>query len=156
MKGLRGNQTEKEVSQEESPTERPQQTLTSSRSASKKNPLSKNVSYENGLAVHGESEKALALIDETTNNTDVESLNKQVKSMMTFNDNANPYSTRDGRARICKVCGKEGRVGDIMDHIEVHHITGISIPCELCGKVSKSRGALRRHKSDYHRNKGIC
>ena len=86
LKGLRRNQTEKEeeVFQGQPPTEKPQETPPNSKSASKKNPLTKNVSYENGLAVHGEGEKALALIDETTNNTDVESLDKQVKSMMTL------------------------------------------------------------------------
>ena len=155
LKGLRRNQTEKEeeVFQGQPPTEKPQETPPNSKSASKKNPLTKNVSYENGLAVHGEGEKALALIDETTNNTDVESLDKQVKSMMTFSENTD---LRGRKKRICKICGKEGSMQYIMDHIEVHHITGISIPCELCGKVSKSRNRLRAHKSDYHRNKGIC
>ena len=104
LKGLRGNQTEKEeeVFQGQVPTEKPQQTLMlNSRSASKKNPLSKNVSYENGLAVHGENEKALALIDERTNNTDVESLDKQVKSMMQESGNVD---LRGRKNRICKVC----------------------------------------------------
>ena len=37
----------------------------------------------------------------------IESLDKQVKSMIIFSDNADPYKGQ-GRARLCKVCGKEG------------------------------------------------
>ena len=89
--------------------------------------------------------------NDTTNNTDIESLDKQVKSMMIFSDNVNPYTKIGERARICKVCGKEGCQTDIMRHIETNHITGISIPCDLCGKASKSRNAMATHKYNYHR-----
>ena len=66
LKGLRGNQTEKEeVSQEQAPSQRLQQSLHNSGSVSKKNPLSALVSLKTEPAVHGESEKALAVIDET-------------------------------------------------------------------------------------------
>ena len=67
-----------------------------------------------------------------------------------LSENANPY--QQGRARICKVCGKEGSWSDIKNHIEANHIAGISIPCGLCGKVSKTRNALIKHKSRHHRN----
>ena len=40
----------------------------------------------------------------------------------------------------------------IRDHIEANHITGISIPCDLCGKSCKSRNGLAKHKSKYHRS----
>ena len=154
LKGLRGNQTEKgeDNFQGQAPIGKPQQTLPTSRSASKKYPLSKHVLYENGLA-HGAGEKALAMINESTNNTDVESLDKQVKSMMTVSENVD---LRGRKKRICKACGKEGSMGNIMDHIEAHHITGISIPCELCGKIFTSRISLRTHKSRFHRSKEIC
>jgi len=64
--------------------------------------------------------------------------------MMLVSENANPYLK--GRARICKVCGKEGSYQLIMNHIESHHIAGISIPCGLCGKVSKTRNVLVMHR----------
>ena len=46
-------------------------------------------------------ETAVALTDGATNNTDIESLDKQVKSMIIFSDNANPYTKIEEKARIC-------------------------------------------------------
>ena len=111
-----------------------------------------NIRYdfkEHGFA-QATSEKALFLTDFATNNTDVESLDQQVKSMMLVSENENPY--QKGKARICKVCGKEGSMQNIMEHIEANHITEISIPCDLCGKFFTSRRGLRHHKSQYHRS----
>ena len=55
-------------------------------------------------------------------------------------------------AYICKVCGKEGRQGNMKDHIEANHLEGIIIPCNLCDKTFRCRDSLRhhmrRHKSD--------
>ena len=96
------------------------------------------------------TETAVALTDLTTNYTDVGNLDQQVKSMMIFSDNAAP-GKQTGRARICKVCGKEGSWSQIRNHIESNHITGISIPCDLCGKSFKSRNILDNHKSLQHR-----
>ena len=42
----------------------------------------------------------------TANKTDFENLDQQVKSMMKHSDNANPFGK--GKARVCRVCGKEG------------------------------------------------
>ena len=106
---------------------------------------------ETGI-VESSFETAVALTDHTTNNADIESLEKQVKSMMIFSDNADPYKKNEGRARICKVCGKEGTWTNIKNHIEAHHITGISIPCDLCGKAFGSRNSLTKHKSLHHKN----
>ena len=82
--------------------------------------------------------------------TDVGTLDQQVKSMMTSSEKANPYG--QGKARMCKVCRKEGQMRQIMNHIEANHIAGISLPCGLCGQVCKSRNALAQHKSLHHRN----
>ena len=60
------------------------------------------------------TETAVALTDSTTNNTDIGSLDKQVKSMMRFSDNADPYRKDKTRARICNLCGIEG--SDIAPH----------------------------------------
>ena len=52
---------------------------------------------------------------------------------------------------ICKGCGKEGKSSDIKRHIESFHIKGLSIPCNLCNKTSKSRHALSIHKTVNHK-----
>ena len=64
---------------------------------------------ETGI-VESSFETAVALTDHTTNNADIESLDKQVKPMIIFSDNADPYKGQ-GRVRICKVCGKESNKG---------------------------------------------
>ena len=51
----------------------------------------------------------------------------------------------------CLECGKEGVRTQIRDHIEANHVQGLSIPCDVCGKTSRSRSALRMHKSSYHK-----
>ena len=85
-------------------------------------------------------------------NVSSENLDKEVKSIMIFSDNiAKKGSKSLGRARICRVCGKEGSMDTIMKHIEANHLNEISIPCNICGKVSKTRNSLAVHKSTVHR-----
>ena len=74
---------------------------------------------------------------------DLEELDGKVKSMMTFSENVT--SKKLGRARICKECGKEGRMTQIMNHIESHHISNICIPCNICGYTLKTRDSLANH-----------
>ena len=79
----------------------------------------------------------------------VQQLDEQIKSMMDISENM----TTDGRqkARICKVCGKEGWRRNIMTHIEANHIiSDVSHPCDICGKISRSRHGLRLHKANMH------
>ena len=78
----------------------------------------------------------------------------QVRSMMDFSENRvmsnkKPGSTM-GRARVCKVCGKEGAMGSIMIHIENNHIAKVPSPCDVCGNISKSRNGLKQHKLKKH------
>ena len=80
--------------------------------------------------------------------TDLNELDAKVKSMMASSEYR--IGKEQGRARICMVCGKEGHMKDILDHIEANHINHISIPCNICGKISKSRPALKMHKRRYH------
>ena len=87
---------------------------------------------------------------EASKNSNMESLDQQVNSMMLISENVDPY--QQGRARICKVCGKEGCMQNIMSHIEANHIAGISIPCPRCGQYFKTKNGLQTHKSRHHRN----
>ena len=74
---------------------------------------------------------------------DLQELDEKVKSMMEKSSNLIPSGIQ--RARICKVCGKEGQAVNIRDHIEFNHLEGVSLPCNVCGKDFKSRNNLRRH-----------
>ena len=53
-----------------------------------------------------------------------------------------------------KLCLKGGK-RDIMDHIEAYHIAGISIPCDICERVFKSRNSLAGHTFKKHEKKKL-
>ena len=76
-------------------------------------------------------------------------LNEQIKSMMLV---SNVDLPKYGKARICKVCGKQGAWNDIRKHIEAHHITGVTHTCNFCWNTYKSLNSLAAHKSQKHRN----
>ena len=75
---------------------------------------------------------------------DLQELDIQVKSMMEKSQNL--IASGKERAKICKVCGKEGAGIAIRDHIEANHLEGVSLPCNVCGNKFRSRIILRRHK----------
>ena len=80
-------------------------------------------------------------------------LNEQVRSLMS--KSLNHIRKRNGEqgegfASICKVCGKEGTGIDIKRHIEANHLEGISLPCNLCDNIFRSRRNLARHKLKQH------
>ena len=78
VKGLQGNQTEKEAEVSPKPTRHESQPKSPTyRSRAEHFPVHKDVFNENE-PVQVESEKVLALADEATNNTDMESLDQQV------------------------------------------------------------------------------
>ena len=90
------------------------------------------------------SEMPVALVSD-----DVQELKEKVKSLMDFSQNR--LANGNGRARICKVCRKEGPMSTIMTHIESNHITSnISHSCDICGKISRSMNGLRHLKSKEH------
>merc|ERR1719319_1713874 len=83
---------------------------------------------------------------------DLQDLDDKIKSMMMFSENIVGGSQGNKRKRICKVCGKEDTLRNISDHIEANHITGVSHTCIICGKITRSRDALRQHKAKLHSN----
>ena len=80
---------------------------------------------------------------------ELHNLDEQIRSMITrSNLSAGPGK---GFLASCNVCGKQGPKFAMPKHIEAYHITGISISCEICGKVSSSRHGASTHKSGDHR-----
>ena len=77
----------------------------------------------------------------------LQQLEERIKSMM--KKSQNNYQNQNRKADICKVCGKEGMSNAIKDHIEAHHLEGIVIPCNMCGKTFKSRNSFRPHKRQH-------
>ena len=76
---------------------------------------------------------------------DFQELDNQVKSLMESSQNSIQNGSKWTRAKICKVCGKEGAPSAIRDHIESHHLEGVSLPCNACEKTFRSRTTLRKH-----------
>ena len=101
-----------------------------------------------------EASKVIAVSNQFSG--DLQALDEKVKSMMERSLNMIPAgkqtngTPRRTTALICKVCGKEGLIKEIRDHIEVNHVEGISLPCDYCDKVFSSRQALRHHRSRIH------
>ena len=94
------------------------------------------------------TESAIAL-DNFSARSALDELDTKVKSMIMFSENI-IEGQHNSRARICKVCGKEGQLINIKNHIEANHMTNISIPCNDCDKILNTRNALRKYKHKYH------
>ena len=81
-------------------------------------------------------------------------LEEKVKSMMKKSQNVISYGKDNQQRRIddrCKVCGKEGHTVNIREHIEVNHLDGVAIPCNLCGQTFRSRRTIKSHTSLWHK-----
>ena len=90
----------------------------------------------------------------SSSHVDLEQLEEQVMSMMEKSENDAKQSQGKGnsygKARICKVCGKEGVMRAIKKHIESNHITGVIHNCNICGNSAKTRESLTKHLTKYH------
>ena len=77
-----------------------------------------------------------------------EEIDETVKSLMEYGKYMGvSASGQKIRARICKSCGKEGRMNNIMRHVERNHIdSGVPNSCNDCGKTFGTRAALKFHR----------
>ena len=83
---------------------------------------------------------------------DLQQMDETVKSMMEASQKMFQHGNQGMKhGKQCKVCGKEGRTADIKQHIEANHLEGVSIPCNHCDKILKTRIGLRHHVSKYHK-----
>ena len=107
------------------------------------------VTYHSNKTEHNAS---LALPKTSVLSANLQELDETVKAMMETSENmiviGKDYKRR---AKICKVCGKEGHITDIKRHIEYSHLEGVSVPCNLCDEILKSRNALSVHISKNHK-----
>ena len=76
---------------------------------------------------------------------------------VTVNDNSaadeaiQEFLVREEGVYSCKVCNFSRKIKqDVTRHIETH-IEGVSYSCSVCGKTSRSRNSLRKHKSHFHK-----
>ena len=76
-------------------------------------------------------------------------LDEQIKSMMTRTGNKMTNGNTTKAVYSCNQCGKEGQSQDIKRHIEANHVA-TTHPCDICGKISRSRNGLRQHKTQQH------
>ena len=103
------------------------------------------------------STKELAIPNQSDTDLLNQALDEKVKSMMEkghkmMADGEERNGTpRRRTSSICKVCGKEGLPKHIKKHIESHHLEGISIQCDHCGKNFSSRDSLTQHKNKFHK-----
>ena len=81
---------------------------------------------------------------------DLQQLDETVKGMMDISENMIQFGNRQEHAKICKVCVKEGHATGIKRHIESYHLEGVSIPCNLCDKILRTRRTLERHRKSVH------
>ena len=149
LKGLQGSNDqneliEKELHRDPLPIKPKQkyefnQMVSDTRTATKESTILTEVRKEESNAL------AIPLSD------DLQQLDETVKSMMETSLNMiQSGNQRRRHGKHCKVCGKEGHVTDIMRHIEANHLEGVSIPCNHCDKIFRSRHALRCHVSKHH------
>ena len=81
-------------------------------------------------------------------------LDERVRSMMEKSQNVISYGKDNQQKRIadrCKVCGKEGHTVNIREHIEVNHLDGVAIPCNLCGQTFRSSRSMKSHQALWHK-----
>ena len=97
-----------------------------------------------------EEDVCQAIVDVTNQSFsgDLKELDVQIKSMMSVGETM----VKGGRQKnnVCNVCGKEGVNSQIKQHIEAKHVEGVSIPCNMCEKIFRTRTSHKWHNANKH------
>merc|ERR1719319_1988146 len=93
---------------------------------------------------------ATVAVTDYTVAADLQDLDEQIKSMMEVSENILGGVYGNKKLKFVRFVEKRGDHPNIKKHIESNHITGVSHTCNICGKTSRSRDALRQHISGCH------
>ena len=111
----------------------------------------KSSSTESTKDANKKENHALVLPKTKLLSRDLQDLDTTVKSMMETSQNTIMDGNCRKKAKICKICGKEGKATVIRNHIEANHLEGVSLPCNQCDKTFKSRNTLNQHIYTHRR-----
>ena len=90
--------------------------------------------------------RTVAVANEHSGN--MQKLDEQINSLMTKSSSKN----KNGKPiYVCNGCGKEGIHSQVRNHIEANHLDGISVPCNFCEKIFRSRNSKANHVSVHHK-----
>ena len=85
---------------------------------------------------------------------DINELDEKINTMICRGENVVKNGARKNtRCYVCNICGKESLRTSIRDHIEAMHLSGIFIPCSICGKIFGTRNRLRSHMLTHKKKK---
>ena len=110
-------------------------------------------SFEQASPLKGSYNETTVSLTNEKISVNLQDLDEQIRSMITRSDIS--AGAGKGFLATCNVCGKQGPNNSMPRHVEANHITGVSHECDICGKVSRSRHALRVHIANSHQQKNI-
>ena len=88
-------------------------------------------------------------LSNNTSFSDIQKLDEQIDAIMV---KTSRKTKRGMTLYACNVCGKEDNKSHTKDHIEANHLQGVSIPCNFCDKIFKSRHAKTNHIRTHHKD----
>ena len=149
LKGLQGSKDQNELA--ETKFFPPSTKLVNEMSHITSNSGAESIAREITTEAHKNESSALVTPKTKIVPADMQDLDITVKSMMETSQSTIMDGSHQKKAKICKICGKEGPPTAIKNHMEANDLEGLLIPCNQCDKIFKSRGALCRHVSIHHR-----
>ena len=103
---------------------------------------------------HGNFDTSNELVIPTENNAIRFVMSEEEKNNLVETVDQHLERIDDGSWR-CKICGKSANKKNARQqmryHVEGKHLEGLSLPCNLCGKIFRSRNAFLIHKTRYHK-----